>query len=64
MSDYVYDWELPADMANYRFDLDVDLDQSSGTIDPELLSLHAPNGDQDLDPAAHGLRPSDAGQSG
>ena len=48
MSDYVYDWELPADMANYRFDLDVDLDQSSGTIDPELLSL----------------RPSDAGQSG
>lgn len=61
MSDYVYDWELPADMAGYRFDLDVDLDQF---IDPALLSLHAPNGDQDLDPAAHGLRPSDAGQSG
>ena len=61
MSDYVYDWELPADMANYRFDLDVDLDQY---IDPALLSLHAPNVDPGLDPAAHGLRPSDAGQSG
>lgn len=61
MSDYVYDWELPADMASYRFDLDVDLDQF---IDPALLSLHDLKADQDPDPAAHGLRPSDAGQSG
>jgi hypothetical protein len=66
MSDYVFDWELPADMADYRFDLDVDLNQN---IDPALLSMHAPSacapdGDHDLGPAADGLRPSEAGQSG
>lgn len=60
MSDYVYDWELPADMASYRFDLDVN-DQF---IDPALSSVHAPNADQDLDSAALDLRSSDAGQSG
>jgi hypothetical protein len=61
MSDHVYDWESPADMAAYRFDLDVDLDQY---IDPALLSLHAPDASQDIDPAAYDLRPFDAGQSG
>jgi hypothetical protein len=33
MSDYVYDWSMPADLAAYRFDLDIDLDQ---WIDPDL----------------------------
>jgi hypothetical protein len=61
MSDHVYDWEIPADVADYRLDLDVDLDQY---IDPALLSLHAPDAGQDIDPAAYDLRPSDAGQSG
>lgn len=61
MSDHVYDWEIPADMDDYRFDLDVDLDQY---IDPALLSLHVRDADQEIDPAAYDLRPSDAGQSG
>lgn len=33
-------------------------------IDPALLSLPAPAAGQDIEPAAYGLRPSDAGQSG
>ena len=61
--------EAEQQFADYRFDLDVDLNQY---IDPALLSLHAPSpyapiadqASQDLDSAARGLRPSEAGQSG